>query len=138
MVHNSKPTVCALYPLGRAFKFKDGKSHDDFNVDDIEFIYNGEHCGNNETYTVRDWLDMFNIPLKDEFFVSWQKVILKVMNTVSLIQSKPNMEGILNILWTVIYVQIYLNYDTYKDFTKQFERNKDELFKMIEVVPHNK
>ena len=136
MAHKAKPTVCALYPLGRAFMFKENKSPDDFNVDDIEYIYNGEHCGDNESYTVREWLELFNIPTKDEFFVSWQKAILKVMNTISKIQAKPNTECILDILWTVIYVQLYLKYDTDKDFMEQFEKNKAELFKILDAVPY--
>lgn len=53
-VHDAKPRVCAMFPIGRAFRLNPEKSSaDQISVKNIEYIFNGAHCGNAEEHTVR-------------------------------------------------------------------------------------
>ena len=54
-VHQAKPVVCALFPLGRYMSSDDDDSINYF-LQDIRCGGKGEH------HTVREWLQSFNIP----------------------------------------------------------------------------
>lgn len=67
-VLKSKPIVCALFPLGRAFDY-----------DKKETLYFLQDIGghrNDKTYTVREWLTENNVPLDDEADRLWSDMVL--------------------------------------------------------------
>lgn len=62
-VHNAKPTVCALFPLGRSIKL-DAKETDPNAIERarIQYIINSIECGDrSEEHTVREWVESFGI-----------------------------------------------------------------------------
>lgn len=59
-VHNAKPTVCALFPLGRSIKL-DAKETDPNAIERarIQYIINSIECGDrSEEHTVREWIGL--------------------------------------------------------------------------------
>lgn len=77
-MHQSKPSVCAMFPIGRFLQVGDAEGNiKDISVEDIQYIFSRPGCGDDtESYTVREWLEFFGIPLQDEFFIKWQKAII--------------------------------------------------------------
>lgn len=71
-VHNAKPTVCALFPLGRSIKL-DAKETDPNAIERarIQYIINSIECGDrSEEHTVREWVESFGIPIHDNDFIA--------------------------------------------------------------------
>lgn len=135
-IHNAKPTVCALFPIGRAFRIEAGKLDEKpIATDQIEYIFNAPHCGDNsETHTVREWLEAFGIPLQDEFFAKWQDVILHLGPSIQKCIDQFNEETVDRVI-TLCYVKLYLDYDTSKDFWPQFIENAGVIQKLIKLMP---
>lgn len=135
-VHDAKPRVCAMFPIGRAFRLNPEKSSaDQISVKNIEYIFNGAHCGNAEEHTVREWLEAFGIPIEDEFFVEWQKTLTEICEIVHLAEKKFSLEKTLDIIWSAIYALMYMRYDIDQEFIPQFEKNRDELLEKLRIIP---
>ena len=64
-VHNLKPAVCAMYPIGRAIRIDTCEAGSkDLQTLTPVYLYNKTACGDaSESHTVREWLTMFGIPV---------------------------------------------------------------------------
>lgn len=135
LVHDAKPRVCAMFPIGRILKFEPQKqSIDQISVENIEYIFNGTHCESNEEHTVREWLESFGIPFEDEFFVEWNKTLAKMCEIIWLVEKKFTTKKRLNVIWTAIYDLMYMRYDINQEFMPQFKKNRDELLEMMRKI----
>ena len=110
-------------------------SSNTISTENIEYIFNGAHCGNAEIHTVREWFDSFGIPIKDEFFVEWQKTITELHNIIVMAEKNFKEESTMNTIWSVIYAAMYMKYDTNKEFMPQFLTNREELLKILNMIP---
>lgn len=138
LVHRSKPTVCAMYPIGRCVILA-GKTAADIDLDSVQYIFNRPDCKGSEgteTHTVREWLESFGIPVKDEFFIKWQKMVMD-MGTVFRSIEKKMSEKTLEMLWNVAFIGLYLHYDTEQDFMSQFEENTQKFTELLHSVVEN-
>ena len=82
IVHNAKPTVCALYPLGRTMMSKTDQPPE-FSKRKPQYILQEIKCGDkSETHTVREWLNEFNISEHDMFFPLWTQTISDISSFV--------------------------------------------------------
>ena len=134
-VHDAKPAVCAMYPIGRALRYDKTKKAEQLSTDDIEYIFNGTHCGNEREYTVREWFELFNLPIEDEYFIEWQKALSEICEIIHIAEQKFKMDETMDALWSVIYALIYMRYDTDKEFMPQFLENRDELLAILRTIP---
>ncbi|RFZ76102.1 YkgJ family cysteine cluster protein [Lacrimispora amygdalina] len=135
-VHKSKPTVCAMFPVGRCLKI-DGAdcSSDKIQECQVEYILNDPGCGDGkETHTVRKWFEAFGIPLEDDFFKRWHQTVLEI-GTVIRKAEKIYGESLLNKIWTLIYVLLYLSYNTAEDFLPQYISNAEKAVWIIGMMP---
>lgn len=77
-VHRAKPTVCAMFPIGRvvaAENMKEGLKN--VSQEQVQYIFVNPECGEeSEVHTVREWLESFAVPIPDEFFLTWQQTVL--------------------------------------------------------------
>lgn len=82
-VHESKPVICAMYPIGRCLMADNGYgSHKKFQMEDIIFLFTGTNCGDgSESHTVREWMEAFGIPVEDDFFIKWQNIVMELSET---------------------------------------------------------
>ena len=44
-------------------------------------------------------------------------------------------ESTMNTIWSVIYAAMYMKYDTNKEFMPQFLTNREELLKILNMIP---
>lgn len=137
-VHRAKPTVCAMYPIGRCIKMKaDEYEKNGFANVQIEYIFNQTDCGDkSETHTVREWLDSFGIPVQDESFLLWQRTISFVGRKIHEIEPSYT-EDSMDVVWSLIFSVLYLSYDMSKDFFEQFKVNSEKIVDALEHLPAN-
>ena len=131
-VHKAKPTVCALFPLARAFKLesKEGKA------DPKEVIYLLQESGcpaKKEKHTVRQWLTDFGIPLVDQYHADWTNLISELSLKCQELEKKLS-DSEMNTVYNLIMVGVYLNYDTEQDFDLQFNENRIHTVEFIDAV----
>ena len=119
-IHSAKPTVCALYPLGRA-----GTENG------IRYIVQDVNCGTDEEeHTVRSWLSGYGLEDSEVWFVEWQKTILPLTERMNAIAEKTS-ERILNMIAQGLLVALYVNYDRKRPFLPQFKENVRKIDGML-------
>ncbi len=135
-IHKSKPTVCAMFPIGRVLRIEADKLDEKpVSADQIEYIFTYPGCGDNsETHTVREWLGAFGIPLQDEFFAKWQDVILHLGPMIQKCIDQFSEETVNRVI-TLAFVKLYLDYDTNKDFFPQFVANTGFIQQLMQLMP---
>lgn len=127
-VHDCKPTVCALYPLGRvllnAISNEPLESDADLRV---RYILQEHTCGSaKRVHTVRSWLEKSGIMDEDQFFLDWNRITLLVGETARGLEAGQDREAVRR-LWRQAYRLLYIDYDTAETFSPQFERNSQKL-----------
>lgn len=127
-IHVVKPTVCALYPLGRVVTGEaPGEALDSGAENIIRYILSGQ-CGSvKKTHTVREWLASFGIPEHDEFFYLWTGMQLKLSLLIRELEDKGVSVKALQPIWNVIFTGLYTAYDMEQEFMPQFEQNTTKL-----------
>lgn len=137
-VHKSKPTVCAMFPIGRCIQMDASKRKAEIGSDDIKYIFTNPGCGDDsETHTVREWLNEFGIPMNDEFFLAWNQMLTELSNIFRK-GEKVLSERAMNAVWSLSFVKLYLDYDMTKDFMPQFKENAAELLTVMHLMPTKK
>lgn len=137
-VHNAKPTVCAMFPIGRCIQMDADNKNAEMNADDIRYIFTDPGCGDNsETHTVREWLQKFGIPLEDEFFLAWNRVIAE-LGDIFRKGEKVLKEKTMIAVWNATFVKLYLDYDMDKEFMPQFKENAAEILAIMHAMPVKK
>ena len=135
-VHDCKPTVCALFPLGRVIigeKF--GEPIEDPDNLQVKYILNEHSCGSaKRVNTVRSWLAKFGIPEHDEFYLLWNKVLMSLTPAIMKLEEAKVSEPVLSMFWDAIYQTLYLQYDTNQDFMPQFQVAADKLLRLSEEI----
>ena len=127
-VHDVKPTVCALYPLGRVITSEiPGEALDGGAENIVRYILSGQ-CGSvKKTHTVREWLASFGIPEHDEFFYLWTGMQLKLSLLIRELEDRGVPSKALHPIWNVIFTGLYTAYDTEQEFMPQFVQNTSKL-----------
>ena len=131
MVHNAKPTVCAMYPIGRGVRYDTKKKNSEITEEDIQFFFTNPGCGDeDEIHTVREWLESFGISVADSFFVKWQNVVYQLSMSFRKLEKSANPK-VMELFWNAAFGDLYLEYDTGQEFLPQFERNMGRLLSAI-------
>lgn len=110
MVHENKPLVCAIYPLGRYYLPAEKR---------FGYFQQNICCGTDEEHNLEEWLEMFNIKEWDEASSLWATVVTKLAEQTMKIKEPKAIEKIANIL----AIALYYDYDTNKPYTEQLARN---------------
>lgn len=131
-VHKVKPTVCAMYPLGRSLMVDQANAgQKKFRVEDTIFIFTGGECGDDtESHTVREWLTEFGIPISDEFFIKWQNLIMEIGEAFCKMEKRMGPDT-MQMVWMAALAALYLHYDTGKEFLPQFEENAAKYLELL-------
>ena len=132
-VHELKPTVCALFPLGRAISYEKGKC-DEVTQDMVKFIFTKPNCGDkNQKHSVLEWLMRSKIPIEDEFFLKWQTVFRKVSDCEKSSEKKMPEDAFENLNKNLFFL-LYLDYDIQKEFMPQFIEKAKKIGKLLDVA----
>ena len=126
-VHDSKPVICAMFPVGRML-LGDKTAQTSEAPLTLRFILNPLTCGSDkQEHTVRNWLAQFGIPIEDEFYVRWNEILLYLVPFFrKLYELKVSPELVAAPL-SAVFESLYARYDTAKDFMPQYLENAAEL-----------
>jgi len=122
-VHQAKPSVCSLFPLGRYLK----PDPEGITPPETGYIVWPVTCGRPTQTTVRSHLESFGIPLEDEFHTKWNETMMELIAFIHEAEDKGIPQGEIADAHTLIYVVLYLKYDLTQDFLPQFIENADIL-----------
>ena len=136
-VHDCKPTVCAMFPVGRVASFEGITDPDmEFTREHIKvrYILNSPDCGSAKKHnTIRSWLAQFQIPEEDDFFLDWTALSANLSAMVRKMESRRFSRKTLNMVWNVIFFPLYVDYDTEEEFMPQFEAAAEQLNELCEL-----
>lgn len=133
-VHDAKPGVCALYPLGRYIKVEANDVSNALENPTVQYLNQGVTCGDGrEIHTVREWLAGFNIALEDQAFIRWHQMVAYMGKTLEKAEKKLS-EGTMMKVWNTVMILMYFNYDTDRDYLSQFEENAENVKSVMNVV----
>ena len=132
-IHAVKPTVCALYPIGRVVQLpKEGVGKTARIT--AGYILQPTECGSRtRTNTVRQWLERFNIPVDDEFYHEWNGLIAELSRLIHDVGQKFS-EASINPLYEILGGLLYTRYDIAEPFMPQFMANKKDAMTITESV----
>lgn len=135
-VHNAKPAVCAMFPIGRCLSYeKDKKLEEHIVPNKVEYIIVDHSCGDDsEIHTVREWFDTFGIPIEDEYFIKWHQIMME-LSTIFCKCEKKTSDYTMELAWKATFVGLYLKYDLKKEFMSQFENNAREIIELMHMLP---
>lgn len=137
-VHKAKPTVCAMFPIGRCIQMDASNRNAEISTGDIRYIFTDPGCGDDsEAHTVREWLGDFGIPLEDGFFLAWNQMISELGAIFHKGEKVLSEEGMMA-AWNLTFVKIYLDYDMSKEFMPQFKENAAEVLDVMRMMPTKK
>ena len=132
-IHEAKPAVCAMFPLGRAhgFDLKTGKP-----LPEILYILDKPACGDDsETHTVREWLGSFHIPVDDPFYLEWSEALISFTQAFRKLEEiNPAATAVL--IRPAVYEHLYLAYNTSQDFLSQFQENLEKTKEFFQILLH--
>ena len=133
-IHDCKPTVCALFPLGRvvlnAEMLESGLSDSPV---EVKYMLVDIDCGSRkQVHTVREWLARFGIPEDDEFFLLWSRLTARLHGMIHELEEHCMSNEILNLFWNAIFFTLYLDYDTSAEFLPQFQQGAEKLISLCQ------
>lgn len=135
LVHDAKPAVCALYPLGRAVMRKKDSAAGLSEDTGVVYFMQPIECGSrNRSYTIKSWLEKFGIPLDDEFYVLWTETVMFLSEFFRDLEEKKVPDYALEMLWTLTFGALYAAYDTGVDLMPQFRENAAKLKRLLSGV----
>ena len=133
VVHDMKPVVCALFPVGRVLMYGDPESGEAYDEEQLVYIINDFSCGGRrKKQTVRSWLEQFNIPIEDEYFFQWHRLVKKLSECIRAFEEAGATEKAMDMLWGGVFAGIYTEYDTWANFMPQFVENTEKLLRICD------
>ena len=133
-IHKAKPTVCALFPIGRCISLEQKKEN--LTAEDITYILTNPGCGDtSESHTVREWLGEFGIPLEDSYFLMWNNMLM-TLSAIFRKAEKRVKPATMDHAWDLTFIKLYLDYDMTQEFLPQFEQTSKELIELMQNLPH--
>lgn len=122
-VHESKPTVCALFPIGRILAVKRDPKEGEEPEYEAGYILQPTECGSlTKINTVRQWLEKFGMSVNDEFYSEWNRLLMHVSMIIRELEETVPPKALLP-LQNMLVELIYIQYDTGADFLPQFKKN---------------
>ena len=132
-VHKAKPTVCALFPLGRTFRL-DKAEGGKVNPKDVIYLLQESGCPcNKEKHSVRQWLTDFGIPIEDQYHADWRNMISELSIKCRELKKLLN-EAEMKTVYNIITIGTYLNYHTDQEFEPQFNANREHVLEFVDKV----
>jgi len=136
-IHESKPVVCALFPVGRVLVIKEIPREGEEPEYIPGYILQPTECGSlSKTNTVRQWLEKFGIPVDDEFYLEWNAALMRISTTMRKLEETIPAKALLP-LQNVLVELIYVRYDTGEEFLPQFIKNAETAKKLVDDMKNN-
>lgn len=119
IVHEAKPVVCAMFPLGRLYNGE---------TKEIQYFIQDVNCGAKDTEVkVEDWLNSFAI--NDQCFVIWTEITA----TLSMfLRENPMFQT--ELYYNLMFEIMYGSFNLEEDFVYQLQGRLLQVKKLIEVM----
>lgn len=132
-IHDGKPLVCALYPLGQTIRTWQGMNPDD--PADIEkavsyFAQDTGCSGEKVQLTLSQYLDGFGIREREPLDIRWARDCLALISRVKGLEKRLRPIE-MKYLHRKIEKALYLDLDFHEDFLPQYDRNIAELERVL-------
>ena len=125
-IHAAKPTVCALYPLGRVGAYELGGIP-------RYFIQNVSCGAKDETHTVREWLTGYGLEESENWFREWQKLVVSLAERLNAYG--PVLTGKMqSMIGEVLLSILYIHYENDRDFMEQFLENAGRANGLLDMI----
>lgn len=132
-VHESKPLVCALYPLGQTIRTWPGMDPDapaDIEKSVSYFAQDTGCSGVKVHLTLEEYLDGFKIREREPLDIRWARDCLALISRVQALQKRLRPIE-MKYLQRKIEQALYLNFDFTEEFLPQYDRNIGELERVL-------
>ena len=125
-IHQHKPTVCALFPLGRAMIYDRKADSGSRQERKLFYFLQDIRCGTkDETHTVKEWLGEFDLADSEVWFFAWSDALARLSVGIHALE-KIVPERVMQMVFNTIFNTIYLNYYSGMDFMQQFRANAEK------------
>lgn len=129
IVHQNKPAVCALFPLGRYYSSEDERFH--YFVNPVSCQPNRE---DGRLWTLQEWLDEFRIEESESLTQAWNRLIVGL----ATVTSKMKRDKISGRILDLLILSMYIGYDIEKPYIEQVEQHMIMLTDVFEQEFHKK
>ena len=107
IVHEAKPTICGLFPLGKAYTEKT----------EVQYFLQDVPCGERDnTQTVGEWVSEFFGEEGIQCGKYWNYMVTRLCNWIHQNEDKCTEE-----LYNILFVLLYANYDLQHNIKQQME-----------------
>lgn len=120
-VHPVKPTVCALFPLGRAYSPE---------TRCFQYFSTPVSCGKKESHTLQEWLDAFHMEERNTESIAWSRSVTDLTPQARELREKAP-DWYFQEAMRRAAVRLYLYYDNEKPFLPQFEENLEVVKELL-------
>ncbi len=126
-IQKNKPSVCALFPLGRCAARKNCGT-------EIFYILQPTDCGErNESHTPKEWMREFNLEESEAWFSVWQDIVSALSERIT--EVLPKVSGELeSAMYTGVGGLLYLKYDKDKPILPQVRENGAKALNIISGI----
>ena len=134
-INEVKPVVCALYPVGRTMMANtEGLAEGEEPVYVPGYILQPADCGSGKkTNTVRQWLEKFDIPVEDEFYIEWNKALIHISGRMKDLEKHCEQKSLVP-LQDALFELMYIRYDTEAELLDQFRDNIVEAREILDEI----
>lgn len=123
-VHPVKPTVCALFPLGRIFNPE---------TLEIKYFLHEVECGSKDRiHKVEDWLTNGSEE-SEECFKLWMQILSVLGSFIRANQSLCS-----NHIYNLFYAALYDSYDCEGNYQEQFKERLQKVTELVDMLNRKK
>lgn len=130
-VHANKPTVCALFPLGRSIRYDKKPDSNGKHKKKLFYFLQDVNCGlKDETHTALEWMGEFHLADSEEWFIEWSEVLSRIVPIIKDLEHTVSQEFMVPVFNALLHV-IYVKYVQGIGFIQQFRQNANEAEQML-------
>lgn len=134
-VHTFKPTVCAIYPLGRAIDLRKEEIAGRNGFVPTYFVQPVECDAKKKNVSVRDYLERAGIEHPDQFHSLWNEALTLASEYTRKWLKKGLSVSSSDAIWTMLYELMYCRFDPNQDLLPQFEENLKVVKVLVNTPP---
>jgi len=135
IVHEAKPTVCALFPIGRTIS----SGEPDIALDPDTPMVTGYICqptdcnAKKKPQVVRDWLAKWGYEEPDAFYLQWNEMLISITDFIGKLEERNLPGDLILLVQETLFVLLYLGYDLENDdILGQFQEKMIRAMRLIE------
>jgi uncharacterized protein len=133
LIHDAKPFVCAVYPLGRLTKINSG------GITEVSFFEQNTNCpheNHTEIHKLSDWIDKFNLKEHDVYSNMHNAFISQLMKTINLTKmynNKDITDKTKDMFFNTYINTLFIGFDLNKDIQVDLKERYDKMLELSKM-----